>query len=270
MIKSTISQAKDSDRLAVTMGVYGLMSHCLEHRKDCAQTVDLVDIARQRGGIEILVDFYSFEHLLVASFWKSLTQVTRNPYLRVYGGEYTSLKNYVSKIITDLRSLDIHLVMFIDGSKGSSQVGTKQKLDTWKFRHRKDVEKLRDLMDVLKGNHSIHDVSESAFVRPVLLEVQVIQTLKECKCEIVQCSTGEADFVIARNLQSREKAFAVLSNDSDFCVFASCKFIPNDLFDLEHDLQLGGEHLLPEKPLRLLVGILSTSRVADSLGVRLR
>ena len=50
------------------MGIRGLLSHCLEHRQQCSNVVDLVEIAQQKGGIELLVDFYSFEHLLV-SFW---------------------------------------------------------------------------------------------------------------------------------------------------------------------------------------------------------
>ena len=55
------------------MGIRGLLSYCLEHRQECVETVDLVEVAQQRQGIELLVDFYSFEHLLVRKFWKSLS-----------------------------------------------------------------------------------------------------------------------------------------------------------------------------------------------------
>ena len=82
----------------------------------------------------------------------------------------------------------------------------------------------------------------------------------------MQCYTGEADLVIAKNM-GRPKAFAVLSNDSDFCVFKDCRFVPNDLFDLENDLQLGAPHL-PEKPLRLRCAVISSEKVVQSLGVR--
>ena len=85
------------------------------------------------------------------------------------------------------------------------------------------------------------------------------------RCEVVQCSVGEADYVIARNMR-RPKAYAVISNDSDFCVFKDCHFIPNELFDLENDLQLGTPQL-PEKPIRLRCSMISSQKVVSSLGV---
>ena len=86
-----------------------------------------------------------------------------------------------------------------------------------------------------------------------------------CSCEVVQCCAGEADFVIARNMR-RPKAYAVISNDSDFCVFKDCRFILNELFDLENDLQLGTPQI-PEKPVRLRCSIISSQKVIESLGV---
>ena len=47
-----------------------------------------------------------------------LLGASKNEYLRILGGEYSTLDLYVRKLITDLRSLDISLVMFIDGAKG--------------------------------------------------------------------------------------------------------------------------------------------------------
>jgi hypothetical protein len=226
-----------------------------------------VEAARDKAGIEILVDYYSFQQFLLNNFWKSISAVCNNPYLRLLGGEYRSLDDYVTKLIKDLQSLDIHLVMFVDGSKGSSRVGTGQKIETWKYRHLRDMDKLREIVAVVNKRKRIEELPFDTNIRPVLLEVQIFETLKECKCEVVQCPSGEADFVIARNLQSRPKAFAILSNDSDFCVFSCCKFIPNELFDLQCDLQLGGSQLLPEKPVRLMIGMIRTAKVVQMLEV---
>ncbi len=91
------------------MGIRGLLSYVLERREEVADTCDLVSVlsflfhtlafpclqvcliswvgfvhseiffafqveeARCRGGIELLVDFYCFEHLLLNKFWKSLS-----------------------------------------------------------------------------------------------------------------------------------------------------------------------------------------------------
>ena len=249
------------------MGVRGLLSTCLRNRDQCADIVDLVEEARKNSGIELLCDFYSFEHLVVGNFWKSLTQVAHNDFLPILGGEYKILDHYVNKLVNDLKALDIHLVMIIDASKGSSKRGTEAKIDTWNHRHYQDMEKLQQLLDVCNGQRQIRELPSDVKVRPVLLEVQFRQTLNECGCEIIQCVWGEADFVIAKALQEREKAFAILSNDSDFCIFRHCRFIPNELFDLKGDLRLGGDQPYTEKPIRLECGIISSAKMATFLGV---
>ena len=146
---------------------------------------------------------------------------------------------------------------------------TEQKLDTWKYRHKNDMGKLSQLTDVLEGRRRMEDVPEDVSVRPVLLEVQVVTSLKAAGCDVIQCPTGEADFVLAKNLLQRPKAFAILSNDSDFCIFKDCAFIPNDLFDIENDLYLGEDELLPRRPTdRLKVGVIYATQVGPSLQVR--
>ena len=250
------------------MGIQGLLSYCLEHRAECAVFENLVDVSARNRGIEILVDFYSFEHHLLSNFWKSLGSCSRNPYLRFLGGEYGAFDSYVSKLVSDLKALDIHLVMFIDGAKGSSKVVREQKFETWKYRHTQDLRTLHDLLDVVRGGKRIEDLAETQWVRPVLLEIQVLQTLKECGCEVVQISCGEADYVLARNLKKRPKAYAILSNDSDYCIFEDCKFIPLELFDVNKDLNLGAiDQWLPEKPIRLMCGILTADVIAGHFEV---
>ena len=253
------------------MGVFGLMSHCIQRKEECVEYVDILQVAEEKkGGIQLLVDFYSFEHLLLRSFWSSLSSCSGNLHLRLLGGEYGALDVFISKLIKDLRSLNIELVMFIDGAKGSSRAGTEQKLETWKNRHFRDMNKMYELLDVLNERKNIETVDESISVRPVCLEMQIRETLKENHVEVVQLASGEADYVLARNLELRSKAYAVVSNDSDFCIFENCRFIPNDLFDTRKDLQLGSAvQWLPEKPMRLECGIITTTRVVQMLGVNI-
>ena len=104
------------------MGVQGLLTHCLKNKEQCVEFVDLVEVARQHHGIDILVDFYSFQQLFISKLWESLTAQTGNPYLRLAGGEYETLDARLTKLVTDLRSLNIHLVMYVDGGKGTSKV----------------------------------------------------------------------------------------------------------------------------------------------------
>lgn len=249
------------------MGIKGLLSVCLQQRERTTEIIDLVEEARLRNGLELLCDFYSFEHFILKKFWSGLSALRQNEYLHICGGEYGSLADYLKKFVMDLKSLDIYLVFYIDAAKGCSTEATRQKIDTWMQRHHNDIKKLNEIIDVCRGVKSISDLNEYTTSRPVLLEIEFVHVLRECNCEIIQMIAGEADLSIAKDLQRRQKAFAVLSNDSDFCIFKNCRFIPNDLFDVENDLQLGQPLELPEKPVRLKAGIITPQRVMDVLGV---
>ena len=77
-----------------------------------------MDIARERGGIEILVDFYSLDHYLIERLSTSLNIVSKNPLIHVQGGEYKTIDEFVRKLYTDLKNVGITLVIVTDGSKG--------------------------------------------------------------------------------------------------------------------------------------------------------
>ncbi|XP_046370575.2 uncharacterized protein LOC124144991 [Haliotis rufescens] len=249
------------------MGIRGLLSYCREHIPTCADTIDLVEVARQRDGILILVDFFSFEHLILEHFWRGLSDMCHNPYLQFDGGEYKTIDAYLSKFVNDLKSLGIGLVFYVDGAKGSSYEGTKQKLETWQKRHMEEVQRLREITDMCQGKFPVEHLHHEARMRPVLLEIQVKNTLTACGCIVHQLPSGEADYVIAQELQTNQKALAVLSNDTDFLVFRNGAMISNEMFDIHGDLQLGRPILLPEKPLRLVCHVLKAEKVAWSLGL---
>lgn len=256
-------------RLFHRMGVKGLLSTCLRRQDECTECVDLVETARREKGIELLVDFYAFEHFILANFWKSYSLLRGNDYLRLLGGEYSSLDAYLIKFIEDLKSLDIRLVFYIDGAKGSSTEALRQKLDTWIKRHDDDVRKMTQVLEVLWNQRNIADLPTDVNIRPVVLEDQVMACLRKCECEIFQSPAGEVDLLLARALQERPKAFAILSSDSDFCVFKGCRMIPQQLFDIENDLQLGEAREVPEKPLRLMVKVVECEKVMSMLKVKL-
>lgn len=247
------------------MGITGFLSWCLNHQGECCEFVNLVEVARQRKGIEILVDYYSFQHFILEKIWINLGRLRNNLYLRISGGEYKSIGLYVKKLIKDLQSLDIRLVFFIDSAKGCSKETTDHKLPSWVKRHQEDIKKLREILAVCYEHNSIENLPSFSNIRPVLLEVVFLSVLKDCGCRIFHITTGEADCEIAKEFLEREKAYAIFSNDSDFCIFKDCCFIPNQLFDICNDLQLDACEELPDKPLRLEVGVISSKRVMDTL-----
>jgi hypothetical protein len=224
------------------MGIRGLLTAIVERKETCSTTVDLIEVAKEKGGIEILVDFYSFEHLLVRALWNGLGSFKFNDCLKILGAEYETMDAFVGKIIRNLKDSGIVLVFYADGNKGASNLETKQKMDTWKYRFRKECMRKREILAVCAGQGNVSDVSEDSIIRGVCLEIQMVQTIRDAGCEIVQMSAGEADSLIALDLQKREKAFAVLSNDSDFAV-------------------------LPKKPQRLMCGVVSSQGIQKMLQV---
>ncbi|XP_053379809.1 uncharacterized protein LOC123527654 [Mercenaria mercenaria] len=250
------------------MGVRGLLSACLEHQDECADTVDLIEMAQRRNGIELIVDFYSFQQEILSKFWTGLSRLRGNSYLRILGGEYATFDTYVKKLVSDLKSNDISLVFYIDGGKGSSTEALRQKLDTWIKRHEQDVEKMTEILKVLWGQTNIRDLPLDTNIRPVVQEDQFMAALKHYGCEIHQCPAGEADLLLIQALKERPQAFAILSNDSDFCVFKDSRLIPIQLFDIENDLQLGEPVVVPEKPLRLMVKVIHTDKVMAMLKLK--
>lgn len=248
------------------MGIRGLLSHCLRRREECVDEVDLVALAKSRGGIEIIVDFYSFEHMVVPKFWKGLSSLRNNQFLKILGGEYKSLETFIKRFIEIFRQLKISFVFIQDATKGCSEANSQQKLDTWMKRHHKEVENLNEVINVCRGMKEVSNLDEQMFTRPVCLEIQIVETLMSCGCEMIQSVTGEADFMIAKALHDREKAFAIWSNDSDFCVFDKCRFIPDDLFDMYNGLQMGLPIEVPVKPEAVWCGVISSEKVRYTLG----
>lgn len=247
------------------MGVQGLLGTCLRRQDECTEIVDLIEIAAQRQGIEILVDFYSFQHCILSAFWAAITKLRGNFYLRILGGEYKSLRQYITRFIEALKEKGISLVFYVDGSRGSSQKGLDQKIDTWLQRTSDDVAKLADILEVCHGSIDMVDLPEDTKIRPVVLEDEVISTVKQCGCELHQCPVGEADIVIAKSLRDRQHAFAILSNDTDFCVTVGGRFIPFELFDIDKDMRLGEPMVAPSYPRKLRVKVITCEKVISML-----
>ncbi|XP_074654960.1 uncharacterized protein LOC141908708 [Tubulanus polymorphus] len=251
------------------MGVRGLMSYVLQNRHKTVEFIDLVEKSRENHGIEILVDYYAFQHHIVDLFWKSLTAATGgNAYLRFAGGEYEILHHFVTKLVEDLRRIGVHPVFYVDAGKGVNRRQTDLKLDTWRSRHRDDLDKLGTILNVCSGSTDVLTLAAHVNIRPVCLEIQIFESLLRLRVEMVHCIAEEADSILARDLTRRPKAFAVLSNDSDFFLFRDSVFIPLKLFDLENDLQLGERTIYSEKPTRLLAGVIRVTAVQRLLGFR--
>lgn len=252
------------------MGVHGLMTYLLENQQECSEIIDLIQIAKERDFIEILTDFYSFQHFALRQFWAGLCKLQQNKYLPILGGEYESQNKFFTDLICDLQKARIHLVFFVDGAKGSSKEQASQKMTTWRYRQQQDVERVEHFMNICKGQMNDDPFRNTQLLLPVLSETDMLCTLKKSGCEVMFCPSGEADSEIAQAFAKRPHAFCVLSNDTDFCIFPDCKVILEHLFDISGYLGLD----LPnrderQKPEKLTCALFSSKKLMQNLGVSL-
>ncbi|XP_046576910.1 uncharacterized protein LOC124284834 [Haliotis rubra] len=239
------------------MGIGGLWTYCKDNLPSCGQRVDLVQVAKHRGGIILLVDYYSFEFLVIEKLWSIMNRTTDNPYLKYSGGEYHTLNDYVTKFTQDLKSLGIELEFVVDGAQGTSPEVLDTKTPVWKRRYAQYLKDQRHIISMLNGEIEVHNLRCS--LQPVLLTMQLLATLKACGCT-VHCVSEEADRFIALKLQTDPRAFAVLSNDTDFCVFEGGAMIYSQMFDMCKNIKLMPRTLLPMKPSKLMCQVVSAEK----------
>lgn len=142
------------------MGIRGLLFYCLRRREECVDEVDLVVLVKSRGGIEIIVDFYFFEYMVVFKFWKGFGSFRNNQFFKIFGGEYKLLEIFIKRFIEIFRQFKILFVFIKDVIKGCSEVNSQQKLDIWMKRYYKEVENLNEVINVCRGRKEVLNLDE--------------------------------------------------------------------------------------------------------------
>ena len=169
------------------MGVKRLWTFLQENEKDIVQKVDLVPIAKfYENRLKLLVDFDNFVYPLMHMFWDALHNLTGNHALALCGGEYDLLDTFLKNYIEALRSVNIEMVFYFDGGKGSSEVDTQQKMQTWESRHYQNQKRLVETFENIKGRQG------DLYIFPAPFHFEKIKkTLQEADVNMVNsCSLG--------------------------------------------------------------------------------
>ena len=254
------------------MGVFGLTTFFKENAPEVSDTFDLVQEASRRGGLELVVDLSSFLILACVESKHVHFRHEEHPWFHICHAEYDIFRNFVANMIRKLRKSGIELVFFTDGACGSDMKNFERKLETWKERQRNCTAIVTHVKDYCRG----HEASNDQSLTPPLLDLQMCQTLKEAHCKVFH-NRGEADVAIAKYVATTEKAFAVLGNDSDFCVMKDCWFIPEPWFDLKDELHsvedlqhLEVRVITPDKVAAALQVSIAIKKILPSTGLDIR
>ena len=242
------------------MGIFGLTSFIFKNKELVSEEYDLVaEAAAREGGLEILVDYNSFYSQFTGETVGILRQYW--PDVMLFGGEYDVLRKIVHRLIYKLERVGIHLVFFNDGDRGCDTVVSERKSATWEDRYKQTMTVVEEIEKYCSGHSGAEDVHE--YIVPLLTRLQVAKVIADCGCKMFQ-SHGEADVAIAKYFNSNSKAFAILGNDSDFCVMKGCHFISEQWFDLEGDLELNADD---DELHHVFVAVVKPDKVASALKV---
>ncbi|KAK0061631.1 hypothetical protein Bpfe_009013 [Biomphalaria pfeifferi] len=247
------------------MGVHNLWSYFMQNVTETVAYFDLIELAKSYPEkMNILIDFFSFEHFLVEKFLARLGKADIDSLIYA-GGEYKLMDRTLRCLILELRRVNIEPIFYLDGAKGSADISTKQKMQRWKNKYVESQKCLQNVFFYLRGERPLTDVNLSRLTRPCLQEMQHVLTLKELNCKVVSRVSGEADYMIAKDLMENQNAFCVLSNDTDFTIFPDSVLLPQDMFDISFQLGQGLSSFEPRVPENLICGIIRTENVMNLL-----
>lgn len=247
------------------MGIYGLTRY-VHKNQECIEYINLIEVAREMGGLELLVDGLPLIYHFVEKMWETLVKSSNNVSIMYQNIEFEAISSALRKMILDLRSFGINLRWYFDGCKGCSKKEFENKLLRVTQRCEKNRRNRNELIAALRGRTYFSEVTKQGNITSLLL-MELKETIESSGCEIVHC-LGEADPIIARDLLER-KSFAAITNDSDFFIFPNSTVILVQLFDENNALGLGTGALLPHDLANkdFIVGVITSERVAASLMV---
>ena len=197
---------------------------------------DLVKEASQHpDGLTLIVDFYPFEYWIMNQVHNDYfnEQCDKNPWLTISGGEYSCFGDYLVDLVKVFNKCGIKMVVVCSAGRCTSANQMEFKYARWLQTDIRDMKKVHDVLATLEDSDQYICKPNKESKSPTLLPLELTERLRLSGCEVLCCLDGEADPFIAQ-LYHERKAFAILSNDSDFLLFENCRYINLDeSFDVD-------------------------------------
>eukprot|EP00698_Gefionella_okellyi_P018047 TRINITY_DN5379_c0_g1_i1.p1 TRINITY_DN5379_c0_g1~~TRINITY_DN5379_c0_g1_i1.p1 ORF type:complete len:2125 (+),score=588.22 TRINITY_DN5379_c0_g1_i1:192-6377(+) len=182
-------------------------------------------------------------------------------FTNLLGGEYALFDHALTAYFNQLSQHNIKLICVFDPASGTEQ-DFQRKLATIRKRFESNLQAAQEIVKFCDSPSSTTgDASVLNWMVPTLARHQLLATLRRIGVD-VRFSFSEADVMLANLCRSGE-CYAVLSRDSDFCVFSGCRYIPTNFFPLCADGSVG---FAADSP--VLARVFSAESVARALQIR--
>ena len=216
------------------MGIRGLLKYI---RSDHS-TIKLDAVMLFKRGDEKLIlvcDLIAVFYWLIALLHKAKVNCKDySPYTCIYGGNFKDYKERILEFVEALRFINVEPVFFWDGPQGSS-FDYEHKLDTWKYRSKKLLRKIRVNSEICKF-HAVEIKFEKRLKQTLLFE-ELVHALRDSGVTVNLCE-GEADNIMAQYAREHKEVCTILTNDTDMALMSGISMVHYKFFDRKDALEL--------------------------------
>ena len=216
------------------MGIRGLLKYI---RSDLSTVkLDSVMLFKRGDEKQILVcDLVAVFYWLIAALHNAkVTCKDYSQYTCIYGGNFRDYKERLLEFVQALRFINVEPVFFWDGPQGSG-FDYKHKVDTWKYKSKKLLGKIRENAEICKF-HAIEIKYEKRLKQTLLFE-ELVQALRDARVTVNLCE-GEADNVMAQYVREQKEVCTILTNDTDLALMSGVSMVHCKFFDRKNALEL--------------------------------
>ena len=161
----------------------------------------------------------------------AVTKNNKLPSQRLLNGSYKKLEEYVAWWISVWKSVNVNLIFVFDASKKNDDE-TNYKAETWQLRREEKNGAIDQGISFCYDKVLNPQIKDSLPLPPLALDV-FRSTLHKLG-QHVHIAYGEGDPICA-SLVAKKNAYAVISSDTDFCIYSQCRYIPFSSIEMDND-----------------------------------
>ena len=217
------------------MGIRGLLKY-IRSDQSTIKPESIVLFKRCGERLILVCDLIAVFYWLIALLHKAkVTSKDYSQYTCIYGGNFKDYKERILEFVKALRFINVEPVFFWDGPQGSS-FDYKHKLDTWKYRSKKLLQKIKENHLKICEFHAVEIKFEKRLNQTLLFE-ELVYALRDAGVTVNMCE-GEADNIMAQYAREHRGVCTILTNDTDMALMSGVSMVHYKFFDRKDTLEL--------------------------------